>query len=177
GGGIHDNAGSVVVLVGGRNIGGIDAVVRRVGAARRAGDDRVRLIAVVDKIIDAGGGHRLRDVPIQRIERQGRLIDGSLGGVGAGDGDGDGVKNAGGGLIEDDGEGCLPAAFGGDQPAGGGDGDAGGERRVPLRQRRQVERRVDGLRRVGRCGFQDPVAAAPGEVVGCVHPGAGQRRE
>src|SRR5438132_1506093 len=54
----HVDAGGVVIGVRHRHVARIEAVVRKI-AARGPGDDRVTDVAVGDRVIDAGDGHRL----------------------------------------------------------------------------------------------------------------------
>src|SRR5205814_921813 len=121
GGWADGNAGGVVVGVRERHVRRIHSAVVPVGAGGRAGDDAVRNVAVVDKIIHACHGNRPRHVPIGGGEGHAGGRDRSLGRVAAAQRDGDIGRRL---AVENDRERRGAACLGGDQPGGGAHRDS-----------------------------------------------------
>src|SRR6185436_18656114 len=99
------------------------------------GDDRVRDVAVVHGIVDAGDGDRLGNIPVGARKGQARLVDRALGGVARAQADRH-VRD--GSRYQHHGERGGATGFGRRQAARRRDGDAG------KRQRRRAVRYDSG---------------------------------
>ena len=119
----HGDATAIIVRGGHRDIAGVGAGVVGIRTDRRASDDRVSHVAIVDGIVHAGDGDRASDIPVDGSERHTRRSDGAFADVVARKRD---CHVRGRLAAEHDGERGRAAGFRGDQAGERRDGDVRG---------------------------------------------------
>src|SRR5262249_28306405 len=115
-----DSAG--VIVVGQRDVVGVEVVVVRVGADRRGGHDAVAHVPFIEEIVDSGDEDGLGGVPVGGREGQAGDRGDALVGIAGGNTDDDVGGRL---LVEHDVKGGGQAGLGGGQAGGRIDRDTG----------------------------------------------------